>query len=117
MSGFLHCHDCGWYQDDFWSKEHYHPFRESIVNDWKKTLFSDRIKMPTHLMKKLLVPYEIDKDEKNSCYVDGKDLVASSLIEAANSIKAMKIKTYKDFEKIKHKWKCPNCGSKSWDID
>ena len=42
---FLHCHNCGWSQDDFWSRDitSYHPFRDDIVAHLRLSLFQDKV--------------------------------------------------------------------------
>jgi hypothetical protein len=36
---YLHCHKCGWSQDDFWFPEGYNPFRKDLVDNMKRCLF------------------------------------------------------------------------------
>ncbi len=132
--GFLHCHACGWVQDDFWSKQGYNPFRQDIVDNWKNLLFRDQIPLDKSLIDEMKLPYKeyeeiIQLDpvkNKNGIefagfemnyYVDTKKFIAYELRRLADRIENMEVKTEEEFMKIKNTWVCPVCGSKDWDTD
>ncbi len=99
---FLHCHGCGWSQDDFWSKEGYTPLTSDYVNWLKGCLFEDKIE---------------SDPVTGSGTISGTELVVQKLEEMAKVIRNMNVKTEEEWKKVKGHWRCPECGSLSWDID
>jgi len=111
---FLSC-KCGWSQDDFWNKDGYNPFRQDIVDYWKKILLEqDEVSCERYVLDELNVPYEI-RDGKY--YADSRYFVAALLEEKAKSIRNMSVKTYQDWQKNKDIFVCPKCGDKNLKID
>jgi len=51
---FLHCHtpNCNWSQDDFWSKDGYHPFRKDIVDWWIECIFKEKVYLDKFLAER-----------------------------------------------------------------
>lgn len=101
---YLHCHTCGWSQDDFWSKDGYNPFRSDIVDHLRDSLFKDNIHLGAY-------------DDQPEMNLSGQEYVARELIEMAKNIRLMYIKTEEEFQLIKKDFACPDCGSSDWDID
>jgi len=101
---YLHCHGhgCDWEQDDFWTKDGYNPFRQDMIDYLKDCLFKDSIQLDHCGEQRTL---------------SGQELVARELERKARSIRGMKVKTTEDWKKVKDSWRCPDCGSKNWDID
>ena len=95
---FLHCHDCGWSQDDFYSPDGYNPFRESDIADLRRNLFKDEIKL-----------------ERGT--VTGREFVIMELKRMVTRIESMVVMTDEKWKRVKQDWVCPKCGSKNWDID
>jgi hypothetical protein len=107
---YLHCHDCGWSQDDFWN-ESYNPI--SCLIDYKDSLFQDN-----HFDEGFFTENNIEpKKDENGFYITGKDFVVWALERAIRRIKNMQVDTYDEWERVKENWRCPECGSKNWDID
>lgn len=95
---YLHCHDCDWSQDDFYSPEDYNPFRESDMAGLRRDLFRDEIRL-----------------ERKT--VTGREFVIMELERMIARIKTMEVMTNEEWQKVKQDWKCPKCKSKNWDID
>ena len=119
---FLHCHKCGWEQDDFWSKDGYNPFRQDIIDWLRECLFKDRIMMSKSefddwatgigdLINDIVIETETEKG------LSGKDYVAIELIRISKSIFQMNVPTNEEWQQIKDEWLCPRCGSDQWDVD
>jgi len=103
---FLHCHDCGWSQDDFWD-EGYNPIR-SLLN-WEKDLLDPKRRD------------EQFTDDAGFLREHGpittRELIARELERKAKVIRAMSVCTYEEWQKVRHEWACPECGGRQWDID
>ncbi|MCF8354330.1 MAG: hypothetical protein K9H48_07740 [Melioribacteraceae bacterium] len=97
---FLHCHNCGWEQDDFWS-ENYHPL--SCPMDWKDLLLYSK---------------DIDKqfaDDAEFVEENGpitiREVIARDLEKNAKRVRNMKFRTFKEFQEAGgNNLPCPNCG-------
>ena len=118
---YLHCHDCGWEQDDFWSEDGYNPF--SHINFLTETLFKDRI---TNVQAEKFIFTDMGFDESQIhdspdgeiCWVDAREYVAHCLERKANSIRNMAVKTLDDWREVKGHFCCPKCGcSDNLDLD
>lgn len=88
---YLHCHNCGWEQDDFWS-EHYNPIKS--LRDWEKDLL-DFDKLDTELNDGLTY----------------REVIARACENAARNIRRMFY-----LEPRKGVCMCPFCGA-NLDID
>jgi len=117
---YLHCHNCGWSQDDFWEEDTsfgdgYSPFRKSDVDWLKEKLFEDHINVDINYirdMRGLGFDFDIEKDPKGGYNVKTTDFVAMELMRKARNIKNMRVKTWEDWEKVRDDFVCPKCGSK-----
>ena len=101
---YLHCHKCGWSQDDYWTKS-YNPIR--FLLNWEEELLNEKFNQ--------LFPGE--KDTKGMTY---REVIALELEKHAKIIRNMKWVTHEEFLNDYHtgKAKCPKCGSsKDFDID
>lgn len=139
---YLHCHGCGWQQDDFWSEDGYNPFRNDHIEWLKELLFRDEpMAMDKWWIDEAEIPYqtrevteeapeggwkvlsESDRDPKAPrTYlrheVLPKHMVVHGLRRMARSIENMMWRTEAE-------WKaaggmnapCPRCGESHWDID
>jgi len=99
---FLHCHDCDWQQDDFWSLNGYNPVGH--LKEYLPDLFKAEV---------TLCPENGTGEE----IITGQEYVARELERAAASIRGMYVRTSEDFQEIKDEFKCPKCGSSNWDVD
>jgi hypothetical protein len=112
----LHCHNCSWSQDDFWSKDGYTPFRQDLMDDLKDALFKDKIYFDEWTIKEMGVKnnYGFDKDGH---WVNGKEYVLAELKRKIKSIENMAVKTDEEWQIVRDNFRCPKCGSEDWDID
>ena len=111
---FLSCNSCNWSQDDFWSLEGYNPFRQDIVDWWRENLFRDRIHLDVKLAERIVDSPPRDEDGP---YVYGPQLVIYELQRCIDAIKGMHVRTDKEWQKVRDRWRCPACGSTNWNID
>jgi len=92
---FLHCHKCGWEQDDFWS-ENYNPIKS--LQDWMKDLLTKDLEEV------------FGTDEFTGYTVTWRELLAKECEKAAKAIRNMKWRTEKDYKESEDQT-CPKCGS------
>ena len=93
---YLHCHKCGWEQDDFWS-ESYNPIKS--LDFWEEDLFSP----------------EIDKKWHDSG-MTLREVILKELYNTMLCINKMKFRTKQEYENAQDK-SCPVCGNIRLDID
>lgn len=96
---FLHCHSCGWEQDDFWSPEGYNPLEEHRIADLRRDLFKDEIRLAA-------------ADELDCEIISGREFVVRELKRIIRSIESMSVPTVEEWETMKADWACPRCWSK-----
>jgi len=104
---FLHCHNCGWEQDDFWAKDGYNPLnslKDDIYLDW---LFQPKVHSDIEFIHNTGLPYEEDDEGP---YVDGRKMVAYVLRNHADLIENMVVRTDEEFQSIRDTFVCPKCG-------
>jgi hypothetical protein len=116
---YLHCHNCGWGQDDFWEKDGYNPFSSSLIKYLEETLFQEHIVIDRNYVQDMAeagyaVPFEMTD---RGCKVKATDFVATELRRKANSIQNMHVKTWEEWQEVKPIAKCPRCDKRDWDID
>jgi len=104
---YLHCHNCDWEQDDFYSKT-YNP--ASSLTHWNDYLFGSRSN-------------EIDRqftDDSGFLEEFGpltiREVIARAFEKTAQDIRNMKWLTYEQWKDEPNKV-CPKCGSSELDID
>ena len=114
---FLHCHTCGWSQDDFWTSN-YNPLRSSDIERLKTILFFHekfrRCNFASLQREHPEIPIHEDEEGK---YVLTTDLVAHELRMMAKVIEGMAVKTSKEWKKVCETFVCPKCGSNVLDVD
>ena len=101
---YVHCHKCGWSQDDFWEKNGYNPLRYML--DWEE-----------QLIDKFNEPFPGEKDTEGMSYGE---VIAREMTNGAKQILHQKWHTYDDYKKAKENGTaiCPKCGSSDQlDID
>jgi len=113
---YLHCHSCDWSQDDFWSKEGYHPFRSIPMDYLRASLFKDKIYLDQHCIEGLGIRNNHGHDEEGH-WVSGKEYVLAQLKRKIRNIENMAVKTEAEWKLVKDDFKCPKCGSQNCDID
>ena len=97
---YLHCHKCGWSQDDFWD-ENYNPIR--FLLNWENELLNEKF-------------YQDFPNEERTY----QEIIAQELERHANTIRNMKWRTHEEFKRDYDIGiaRCPSCGSlDKFDID
>jgi hypothetical protein len=103
---FVHCHQCHWSQDDFWS-EHYNPI--NYLQNFEKDLLTKDIDAVC-----------IHAADTESCYgqkegdVSYREMIARSLERAARHIRKMAWRNMEEYKAGGRR--CPKCGG-CLDID
>lgn len=135
---YLHCHSCGWSQDDFYTKNY--NFITKMIDDFKWTCKPRVIKFDGSVMdfkKELWTPIIIWK--KKRLFEYGKVIPHSNsnetqrvvtdycvfswnwmLVEFERNIRSflnMKWYTLDKWNRVKDNAVCPKCGNKNFDID
>lgn len=103
---YLHCHNCGWSQDDFWSEEGWNPF-ESIIS-WKKQLFQKDID------KAFTTDHNFHMQNGN---ISLREVIARIFEKEAQNIRNMIYRNREEFKEKNPERKCPICKQKSLDED
>lgn len=104
---YLHCHSCGWQQDDFYD-EHYNP--AISLSDWNDNLFGEK----RHKLDKQFTDDAFFVKENGP--ITTREVIARAYEKYARRIRNIKWVTYEDFKNDPDK-KCPECGSEDLDID
>lgn len=99
---FVHCHDCGWEQDDFWSYS-YNPL-ESLL-EWQDYLLDF-----SRLDESFTDDIDFVRDNGN---ISVREAIARECERAARNIRKMVFMTEKEYQN----GRCPNCGSDQLDCD
>lgn len=102
---FLHCHSCGWEQDDFWD-EHYNPFTCILL--WKDNLLSPNRDRQFTDCAEFLRQYGP---------ISTREWIAREFERQARKIRNMLAPTWEEWKQIKDTVICPQCGRRNWDID
>jgi hypothetical protein len=94
---YLHCHNCDWEQDDFYSIDGYNPAKS--LADWNEILCGERL-----------------SERMNGDGKTFREAIAQDYEKFARRIRNMKWVTWEQWkaEPIKV---CPKCGSRNLDID
>ena len=109
---YLHCHNCGWEQDDFWEKDAYTPFRHDLVEYLEDILFTDRAYDDEFVFVEMGFPEEQIHHDDHGWWVKGTDWVARKLEQKARSIRNMAVRTNAEWEKVRDVFTCPECGTR-----
>jgi len=111
---YLHCHDCDWSQDDFWSLEGWNP-EKAMEGHWTLA-FNDKYYMDRNFFKEANLEEKMHENEKG-CWIRGQDLLAWELRRTARSVETMAVRTEREWKQVRDTFVCPECGSKNLDID
>lgn len=87
---YIHCHSCGWEQDDYWSAD-YNPLK--ILADWEHVLLD-------------FAKLDVVEVESHRGRISWREVVAMACENAAKAIRGMKFLRPED---AKGK-PCPRCG-------
>lgn len=121
---YLHCHSCGWSQDDFWNFkinfkssrpfgynplsifiEDYKSYFNLKFRNWDRNFVLDNPEVKAH------------KNENGTYRIRN---IRIWILETKRNFKRIfnqKWWTYKSWKKNKDKAKCPKCGEHNFDID
>jgi len=115
---FLHCHNCSWEQDDFWSINGWNPFHksriEALQNILRDGLNGKKTKLDLHFAEDIGIEYE---EVDGAAYVDFKEMILWELDRIKRIVLNMTWFTEEDFRNDPNPI-CPQCGSsEDWDID
>ena len=113
---YLHCHNCDWGQDDFWSFGGYNPINSLRSEYYEKNLFEEKAYFDHNFFVENNLEGKMIED-KEGFWIRGQDLIAWNLREKANGIESMVVKTNEEWKKIKDGFVCPKCGNKNLDVD
>lgn len=105
---YVHCHDCKWEQDDFYSIDGYNPAK-FLADNYNKDLFGLDI-------DKLTVCREFKNGIPVYPDMTVREIIASHYEAFAYRIRSMKWITVEDFYNDPNKV-CPRCGSENLDTD
>jgi hypothetical protein len=103
---YLHCHNCGWEQDDFWKKDGWSPVKS--VESWREDFLSD----------KFWDKFSTDPIFIQECGdITFQEVLAREFEKNARKIRNMKYRTMDEFRELNPERKCPMCGKRELDID
>ena len=103
---YLHCHSCGWEQDDFYSPEGYNP--ASSLKSWMDGLCSEKIDKPFTNCSEFI---------HENGNISMREVIAREFEKYAARIRNMKWITWEQWQKEREVAVCPNCGAQNLDID
>ena len=104
---YLHCHDCDWQQDDFWSAQ-YNPIRSLL--DYEQDLLGDNLdEIAIHSQDTAVCYGEREGD------VSRREMIARACEQAASLIRGMAVPTEEQFDR--ESFVCPQCKGTNLDID
>lgn len=106
---YLHCHSCGWSQDDFYEMNGYNPAK--YLSSWNEYLCGNDAD-------------KIDQVFSNDAQwlreegpITTREVLARQYEKYAKRIRNMKWVTWEQWERDKDIAVCPNCGERNFDID
>jgi len=103
---YVHCHLCGWSQDDFYSPDGYNPIK--VLKDWNDALFGPKL-------DKQFTDDSTFVRENGS--ITTREVIAREYEKMASRIRNMKWVTWEEYKQDPNKV-CPKCQSANHlDID
>jgi hypothetical protein len=103
---YVHCHSCGWSQDDFYSVDGYNPAWFLLF--WMKELCSENIDQSFSNDSEFL---------RENGDITTREVIAREFEEYAQRIRNMRWVTYEQWKKDPDRTICPECGQEELDID
>lgn len=104
---FVHCHECGWSQDDFWS-EHYNPITFLEENYTKELLTADLDEVME--MDPLWIEETEIHIEDGARGPTRREMIAWELEKHAQTIRNMEYRTFAELKEKNPQRLCPSCG-------
>ena len=111
---YLHCHNCNWEQDDFYTKNY--NVLTNILDDLKWTAKPRIMKFDIQTVEDMVEFMFIPIIHKGGKVFSWNWL----LVEIERDIRSffiMKWRTMKKWNEVKDTANCPNCGERDFDID
>lgn len=105
---YIHCHTCGWSQDDFYSVDGYNPAKS--LKDWNEYLCGSR----KEFLDKLFSDDAMFLKENGP--LTTREVIAREYEKFAKRIRNMRWITWDQFKNDPHKI-CPACGVENLDVD
>lgn len=108
---YVHCRNCGFNQDDFWSADGHNPFKDSYIEEFRD-VFNDGMNGKTVEMEiceaeERGIWYTVN--ERNLADVDFREYLAYRMEELAMKLRNMRWVTFDEFQADTNK-ECPACG-------
>lgn len=105
---YLHCHNCDFSQDDYWSEDGWNPVK-SFEND-KNTLLNEDLDEVVEMDAGWL-------RERGREGVTRRDLVVLHLRQIIARVEGMEYRTPEELREKNPEMKCPRCGEHELDVD
>jgi len=105
---YLHCHNCDFSQDDYWSKDGWNPVK-SFESD-KSTLLNENLDEVVQMDSQWL------RDNKMES-VTRRELIIYHLRQIIGCVEGMVYRTHEELREKNPEMKCPRCGKRELDVD
>lgn len=105
---YLHCHNCDFNQDDYWSEDGWNPVK-SFESD-KDTLLSKDLDEVVHMDSNWLREHGRES-------VTRRDLVVLHLRQIIACVEGMVYRTPEELLEKNPERRCPKCGKQELDVD
>lgn len=108
---YVHCRNCGFSQDDFWSTDGYHPFEKDLIDHWMK-VFADGMNGKKVQMDEFFAKeggYDYILDDSGTAQVDFRQYLAFEMESVAKTFYNMQWITLDEYSADEKK-ECPACG-------
>lgn len=106
---YLHCHNCDFSQDDYWSEDGWNPVK-SFEND-KDTLLHEDLDEVVQMDPQWL------REHHGLDSVTRRDLVILHLRQIIARVEGMVYRTQEEFRERNPEMRCPRCGEQELDVD
>ncbi len=105
---YLHCHNCDFNQDDYWSEDGWNPVK-SFEND-KDTLLNEDLDETVRMDSNWLREHGRES-------VTRRDLVVLHLRQIIARVEGMVYRTHDELRERNPDMRCPRCGERELDVD
>lgn len=105
---YLHCHNCDFCQDDYWSEDGWNPVK-SFESD-RGTLLNEDLDEVVQMDPQWLRDNKVEK-------VTRRDLVIFHLRQIIACVEGMVYRTHDELRARNPEMRCPRCGERALDVD
>lgn len=105
---YLHCHNCEFSQDDYWSEDGWNPVK-SFESD-RDTLLNEDLDEAVQMDPQWLRDNRVES-------VTRRDLVVINLRRIIERVEGMVYRTHDELRERNPDMKCPRCGERELDVD